>query len=81
MPHIKVEEKLHEMAGLTEQSFVVTGLPDEKKGERLAVLRKQVGPERWEALSGTEEVVRAPVGLVDGQTVQRAGEKRMRAGR
>ena len=32
VPHIKVEEVLHDLAGLTEQSFAVTGLPDEKKG-------------------------------------------------
>ena len=38
VPHIKVEEKLHEVAELTEQAFVVTGVPDEKKGERLVVL-------------------------------------------
>ena len=38
VPHIKVEEVLHDLAKLTEQSFAVTGLPDEKKGERLAVL-------------------------------------------
>jgi acyl-[acyl-carrier-protein]-phospholipid O-acyltransferase/long-chain-fatty-acid--[acyl-carrier-protein] ligase len=38
VPHIRVEEKLHELAGITEQSFAVTGVPDEKKGERLAVL-------------------------------------------
>ncbi|MBI2949496.1 MAG: MFS transporter [Verrucomicrobia bacterium] len=38
VPHIKVEEKLHEAAGVTEQSFAVTGVPDEKKGERLVVL-------------------------------------------
>jgi acyl-[acyl-carrier-protein]-phospholipid O-acyltransferase/long-chain-fatty-acid--[acyl-carrier-protein] ligase len=40
VPHIKVEEKLHELAGITEQSFVVTGVPDEKKGERLVVLHR-----------------------------------------
>jgi acyl-[acyl-carrier-protein]-phospholipid O-acyltransferase/long-chain-fatty-acid--[acyl-carrier-protein] ligase len=40
VPHIKVEEKLHELAGVSEQSFVVIGLPDEKKGERLVVLHK-----------------------------------------
>jgi acyl-[acyl-carrier-protein]-phospholipid O-acyltransferase/long-chain-fatty-acid--[acyl-carrier-protein] ligase len=40
VPHIKIEEKLHELAGATEQSFVVTGVPDEKKGERLVVLHK-----------------------------------------
>ena len=38
VPHIKVEEKLHELAGVTEQRFVVTGVPDGKKGERLVVL-------------------------------------------
>jgi acyl-[acyl-carrier-protein]-phospholipid O-acyltransferase/long-chain-fatty-acid--[acyl-carrier-protein] ligase len=38
VPHIKVEEKLHELAGSTEQTFVVAGVPDEKKGERLVVL-------------------------------------------
>jgi acyl-[acyl-carrier-protein]-phospholipid O-acyltransferase/long-chain-fatty-acid--[acyl-carrier-protein] ligase len=38
VPHVKVEDKLHELAGTTEQSFVVTGVPDSKKGERLVVL-------------------------------------------
>jgi acyl-[acyl-carrier-protein]-phospholipid O-acyltransferase/long-chain-fatty-acid--[acyl-carrier-protein] ligase len=40
VPHIKVEERLHELAAATEQSFVVAGVPDEKKGERLVVLHK-----------------------------------------
>jgi acyl-[acyl-carrier-protein]-phospholipid O-acyltransferase/long-chain-fatty-acid--[acyl-carrier-protein] ligase len=40
VPHIKVEEKLHELAGATEQTFVVTGVPDGKKGERLVVLHR-----------------------------------------
>jgi len=40
VPHIRVEEKLHELAGATEQVFVVTSVPDEKKGERLVVLHK-----------------------------------------
>jgi acyl-[acyl-carrier-protein]-phospholipid O-acyltransferase/long-chain-fatty-acid--[acyl-carrier-protein] ligase len=40
VPHIKIEEKLHELAEVTEQTFVVAGLPDEKKGERLVVLHK-----------------------------------------
>jgi acyl-[acyl-carrier-protein]-phospholipid O-acyltransferase/long-chain-fatty-acid--[acyl-carrier-protein] ligase len=44
VPHLKVEERLHELAGITEQSFVVTGVPDEKKGERLMVMHK-LGPE------------------------------------
>jgi acyl-[acyl-carrier-protein]-phospholipid O-acyltransferase/long-chain-fatty-acid--[acyl-carrier-protein] ligase len=38
VPHIKVEDKLHELAGVTEQCFAVTGVPDDKKGERLVVL-------------------------------------------
>jgi acyl-[acyl-carrier-protein]-phospholipid O-acyltransferase/long-chain-fatty-acid--[acyl-carrier-protein] ligase len=38
VPHIKIEEKLQELAGATEQKFVVTGVPDGKKGERLVVL-------------------------------------------
>ena len=40
VPHGKVEEKLHEAAGVTEQTFVVTGVKDEKKGEQLIVLHK-----------------------------------------
>jgi acyl-[acyl-carrier-protein]-phospholipid O-acyltransferase/long-chain-fatty-acid--[acyl-carrier-protein] ligase len=38
VPHIKIEEKLHDLAGATEQVFVVTGVPDGKKGERIVVL-------------------------------------------
>jgi acyl-[acyl-carrier-protein]-phospholipid O-acyltransferase/long-chain-fatty-acid--[acyl-carrier-protein] ligase len=40
VPHIKVEEKLHELVSATEQTFVVTSVADEKKGERLLVLHK-----------------------------------------
>ncbi|MEJ0089540.1 MAG: hypothetical protein WDM80_07320 [Limisphaerales bacterium] len=40
VPHIKIEELLHELTGMTEQTFVVTGVPDEKKGERLVVLHR-----------------------------------------
>jgi acyl-[acyl-carrier-protein]-phospholipid O-acyltransferase/long-chain-fatty-acid--[acyl-carrier-protein] ligase len=40
VPHIGVEERLHELAGANERTFVVTGVPDEKKGERLIVLHK-----------------------------------------
>jgi acyl-[acyl-carrier-protein]-phospholipid O-acyltransferase/long-chain-fatty-acid--[acyl-carrier-protein] ligase len=38
VPHVKVEEKLHEALGLTETTFAVTGVPDTKKGEQLVVL-------------------------------------------
>ena len=40
VPHVKVEEKLQEISGKVEQTFVVTGVPDPKKGERLVVLHK-----------------------------------------
>lgn len=40
VPHLKIEEKLHELAGTAEQTFVVMGVPDEKKGERLVVLHR-----------------------------------------
>ncbi|MEI9865780.1 MAG: hypothetical protein WDN00_14745 [Limisphaerales bacterium] len=31
---------MHELTGVTEQTFVVTGVPDEKKSERLVVLHR-----------------------------------------
>ena len=50
VPHVKVEEKLHELAGATELNFVVAGLPDEKKGERLVVLHTLEGEALAECL-------------------------------
>jgi len=38
VPHIKLEDKLHEIAGGSEQLFAVTAIPDDKKGERLIVV-------------------------------------------
>jgi len=38
VPHIHVEQQLQELAGANEQKFVVTAVPDAKKGERLVVL-------------------------------------------
>jgi acyl-[acyl-carrier-protein]-phospholipid O-acyltransferase / long-chain-fatty-acid--[acyl-carrier-protein] ligase len=38
VPHIKIEDKLQEIAAAPEQVFVVTAVPDERKGERLIVL-------------------------------------------
>jgi acyl-[acyl-carrier-protein]-phospholipid O-acyltransferase/long-chain-fatty-acid--[acyl-carrier-protein] ligase len=38
VPHIRIEDKLQELAGVTEQVFAVTALPDEKKGERIIVI-------------------------------------------
>ncbi|MCP4639618.1 MAG: MFS transporter [bacterium] len=36
--HAKVEEEMHTLLDLTERAMSVTGLPDERKGERLVVL-------------------------------------------
>jgi acyl-[acyl-carrier-protein]-phospholipid O-acyltransferase/long-chain-fatty-acid--[acyl-carrier-protein] ligase len=38
VPHLKVEEALQNLVGGTEITFAVTGVPDERKGERLVVL-------------------------------------------
>lgn len=38
VPHGRVEEALHEAVGAETMVFAVTGVPDEKKGEQLAVL-------------------------------------------
>jgi len=38
VPHIKIEDKLHELTEATEQVFAVTAVPDERKGERIIVL-------------------------------------------
>ena len=38
VPHLKVEEALHQLLGTPELAVTVTGVPDEKKGERLVVL-------------------------------------------
>ena len=38
VPHGQVEEALHQAAGADTQVFAVTGIPDTRKGEQLAVL-------------------------------------------
>lgn len=38
VPHVKVEEALQNLLGSPETQFAVTGIPDERKGERLVVL-------------------------------------------
>ncbi len=38
VPHIHVEEKIYEMASDGEARFIVTSVPDDKRGEALAVL-------------------------------------------
>ena len=50
VPHVKIEEKLHALAGVRELTFAVTGVPDEKKGERLVVLHRLPEPELAELL-------------------------------
>ncbi len=40
VPHLKIEEKLQDAAASSEISFVVIGVPDDKKGERLVVLHR-----------------------------------------
>ncbi len=38
VPHIKIEEKLHELLEADGQVVAITAIPDEKKGERLVVV-------------------------------------------
>ncbi len=40
VPDIKVEESLHEALGVLDMTFIVAGVPDDKRGERLVVLYK-----------------------------------------
>ena len=59
VPHIKVEDKLQELAGAAEQMFVVTAVPDEKKGERLIVLHT-LAEEQLGGMPGAIRKVRLP---------------------
>jgi acyl-[acyl-carrier-protein]-phospholipid O-acyltransferase/long-chain-fatty-acid--[acyl-carrier-protein] ligase len=38
VPHVTIEDKMHELLGLDDRHLVVTAVPDEKKGEQLVVL-------------------------------------------
>lgn len=38
VPHMKIEDTLHQLLNLTHQTFAVTTVPDAQKGERLVVL-------------------------------------------
>ena len=56
IPHGRVEEALHQAAGSDTQLFAVTGIPDERKGEALAVIHiydEAKIPELLEKLSAT----------------------------
>ena len=43
VPHIQVEDALHNALGATEPKLVVTSVPDEQKGEKLVVLHIELG--------------------------------------
>jgi acyl-[acyl-carrier-protein]-phospholipid O-acyltransferase/long-chain-fatty-acid--[acyl-carrier-protein] ligase len=44
VPHLRVEERLHALASADHLTFVVTSVPDERKGERLVVLHTLAEP-------------------------------------
>lgn len=50
VPHIRIEEKLQELADAIEQVFAVTAVPDEKKGERIIVIHTLPEAELTEVL-------------------------------
>ena len=63
VPHGKVEDVLHECANSTDRVFAVTAVPDEKKGEKLAVLHtweEQRLPEQAEIRDGLLQNSREP---------------------
>jgi acyl-[acyl-carrier-protein]-phospholipid O-acyltransferase/long-chain-fatty-acid--[acyl-carrier-protein] ligase len=43
VPHIRVEDALQQALGATEPRLVVTGVPDEQKGEKLVALHTALG--------------------------------------
>jgi acyl-[acyl-carrier-protein]-phospholipid O-acyltransferase/long-chain-fatty-acid--[acyl-carrier-protein] ligase len=57
VPHLKIEEAIYAIIGAVEYAAVVTGIPDEQRGERLAVLytRPDLAPAvLWQRLSETD---------------------------
>ena len=42
VPHLQVEDALHQALGTTEPQLVVTSVPDEQKGEKLVVLHTEL---------------------------------------
>jgi acyl-[acyl-carrier-protein]-phospholipid O-acyltransferase/long-chain-fatty-acid--[acyl-carrier-protein] ligase len=53
VPHAKVEDMLHHIVGGSERHFVVVGVPDERKGERLVVVHTRISmtvDELWDKL-------------------------------
>lgn len=57
VPHQKVEDELHHILGTVDRTCVVTGVPDERRGERLIVLHTSLEGrcihEVWQQLNGT----------------------------
>lgn len=51
VPHNKVEETMHDLLGLTEQSMAVASVPDTQKGERLVVLHMLEDAQKDELLA------------------------------
>ena len=43
VPHVKIEELLHEAGGTLDQTFIVTAVSDASRGERLIVLYRDYG--------------------------------------
>lgn len=60
VPHVLVEEKLHQLLGVTDPTFVVTAIPDEKRGEKLMVL--YVSPKPKVQGSKSEDVPTLDIG-------------------
>jgi acyl-[acyl-carrier-protein]-phospholipid O-acyltransferase/long-chain-fatty-acid--[acyl-carrier-protein] ligase len=57
VPHVRIEEALQQASGAQEPVFAVTSLPDDKKGERLAVLytlTKEKAKEACDALGSAD---------------------------
>ncbi|MBI4679047.1 MAG: MFS transporter [Elusimicrobia bacterium] len=56
VPHVRVEDALHRAAGRVDQTFVVTAVPDDKRGERLVVLCKDFDDlgGLWQALNASD---------------------------
>jgi 1-acyl-sn-glycerol-3-phosphate acyltransferase len=58
VPHIKIEEKLNELAGTVDAEHVsigVSAVPDEKKGERLIVLHTKLNKTPQELCAGLSQ--------------------------
>jgi acyl-[acyl-carrier-protein]-phospholipid O-acyltransferase/long-chain-fatty-acid--[acyl-carrier-protein] ligase len=55
VPHLAVEEKLHDILGSDERQVAVIGMPDERKGERLVVLHTPLELDREALWQGLKE--------------------------